>query len=57
MRSAAPVVLFWLASVFFPQPQAGKLHALGAICFGVLAVVGLVQTLLVLLKTAKLDQD
>jgi hypothetical protein len=51
------LVLFWLTSVFFSQPQAGKLRALGVICFGVLAVVGFVQTLLVLLKTAKLDQD
>ena len=44
------LVLFWLMSVFFLQPEAGKLREIGVICFGVIAVVGLIQTLLVLLR-------
>jgi hypothetical protein len=45
------LVLFWLFSVFFLQPEAGKLREIGVICFGVIAVVGLMQTLFVLVRS------
>jgi hypothetical protein len=47
------LVLFWLVSVFFLQPEAGKLREIGVICFGVIAVVGLMQMLFVLLRPSR----
>ncbi len=51
------LVLLWLSSLFLNQPLAYKMRALGVICFSVAAAVGLLRTLLVLVKTANLNQD